>query len=148
MRLTAYTDYSLRVLIYLALQPGRLATIREISERYDLSRNHLMKIVHELGKEGFVETVRGNKGGIRLQKPPEQVTVGEIVRAMEDGMNIAECFKPGVSICQIAPACVLKGVLHEALENFLAVLDRYTLADLTKPNTDLTRLVGLDVPHD
>lgn len=144
MRLTAHTDYSLRVMIYLGLEPGRLATIDEISQRYGLSRNHLVKIVHQLGKAGFIETIRGKNGGLRLQRQPEDIVVGDVVRVMEDGMNLVECFKPGVAICQIAPACVLKGVMQEALDSFLAVLDNYTLADLTKPNKALIRLVQLD----
>lgn len=144
MRLTAHTDYALRVVIYLGLQPGRLATISEIAGQYGVSRNHLMKIVNELGKADFVETVRGKNGGIRLRRAPGDIVVGDIVRAMEDALNVVECFKPGASPCQIAPACVLKGVMHEALESFLAVLDGYTLADLTKPSKALAKLVRLD----
>ena len=145
MRLTIHTDYALRVMIYLALAPDRLATIREISERYDISRNHLMKIVRELGLTGYVETVRGKRGGIRLGRAPETIRVGDIVRDMEDNMNIVECFNPDAPACQILPACVLKGAMVEALDAFMAVLDRYTLADLIKPDRDLAQLVHLDL---
>lgn len=145
MRLTAHTDYSLRVLIYLALDPERLATIREISERYDISRNHLMKIVQELGKAGYIETVRGKHGGIRLGRRPDSIVVGDVVRTMEDNMNLVECFNAEANMCQIVPVCVLKDVLVEALEQFLGALDRYTLADLVTPKADLSALVRLDL---
>ena len=143
MRLTTHTDYALRVLIYLALAQDRLATIREISERYDISRNHLMKIVRELGQAGYVETVRGKSGGIRLGQPPEDISIGAVVRDMEDNLNLVECFKPDGAYCQIVPVCLLKGVLDEALDQFLEVLDRYTLADMAKPKVDLADLMGL-----
>jgi len=143
MRLTTHTDYSLRILIYLALAPQRLATIREISERYGISRNHLMKIVRKLGQAGYVETVRGKHGGIRLGDRPENITVGDVVRTMEDNMNVVECFNSDSSGCLIVPACVLKGVLFDALEQFLCALDRHALADLIVPKNDLSALVGL-----
>lgn len=147
MRLTAHTDYALRVLIYLALRPDRMATIQEISERYSLSRDHLMKIAQKLGKAGFIETVRGKNGGIRMGRLPEMVRVGDVVRTMEDSMNLVECHGSGASACLIAPACVLQDVMHEALEAFLMILDRYTLADLTYPSKALSKLVQLDVAY-
>lgn len=147
MRLTAHTDYALRVLIYLGLQPDRMATIREISDRYELSRDHLMKIAQKLSNAGFIETVRGKNGGIRLGREPATVVVGDIVRTMEGRMDLVECHGHSEKLCLIAPVCLLQDVMHEALEAFLVVLDRYTLADLLHPSKDLTRLVQLDVKY-
>jgi Rrf2 family nitric oxide-sensitive transcriptional repressor len=140
VQLTRYSDYSLRVLIYLALDPNRLVTIEDIARSYDISKTHLMKVVHQLGLAGYVETVRGRGGGLRLARPPEEIGVGELVRATEESMALAECFQPS-GRCAIEPACGLRPVLHEALAAFLAVLDRYTVADLVarrrKPLTEL-----------
>lgn len=129
MQLTRYSDYALRVLIYLALEPERLATIEEIAGSYGISRAHLMKVVHELGLRGYVETLRGRGGGLRLGRRPEDVRVGEVVRATEENLALVDCFDPGAR-CAIEPACALRSALHEALGAFLAVLDGYTLADL------------------
>lgn len=125
MRLTRYTDYSLRVLMYLGARPDRLARIGEISEAYGISRNHLMKVVQDLVRLGFVTSVRGRKGGIRLARAPEEINVGAVVRATEDSFQVAPC-----ETCVIAPACGLKCALDEAVRAFLAVLDAYTLASL------------------
>jgi Rrf2 family nitric oxide-sensitive transcriptional repressor len=130
MQLTAYSDYSLRVLIYLALEPERLVTIEDIARAYGISKSHLMKVVHQLGRRGYVETVRGRRGGLRLARPPEKIRVGEVVRSTEENMALVECFEPGSSQCAIEAACGLRSVLHEALGAFLDVLDRHTLADL------------------
>lgn len=140
MRLTSYTDYTLRTLIYLALCPNRLATIATIAESYGISENHLMKVVHRLGLEGYVETVRGRNGGMRLAKLPEDINVGKVVRRMEPDMELVACFGAS-SACTIQPSCVLKGALVEALDAFLAVLDRYTLADLIGPKAKLSGLL-------
>lgn len=142
MRLTRYTDYSLRVLIYLGVNEEGLGTISAISERYGISRNHIMKVVFELGRLGYIETIRGKGGGIRLRRPPEQINVGELVRHTESDLNIVECFGSG-NACHITPTCVLKGVLGEALSAFLNVLDSYTLADLIAPKRDLQRLFSV-----
>ncbi len=131
MRLTTYTDYGLRTLTYLALHPGG-STVREIAEVYGISRNHLVKVVHQLVQEGFVDAARGRSGGIRLAHPPKDIVVGDVVRRMEDDMRLVECFDTAGS-CAIQPACVLKSALREALESFLRVLDSYTLADLSQP---------------
>jgi Rrf2 family nitric oxide-sensitive transcriptional repressor len=131
MRLTAYTDYSLRVLTYLALHGEEPVTVREIAESYSISRFHLMKVVQQLTREGFVDALRGRSGGLRLAKEKHEIVVGDIVRRMEDDFRIVECFG-GSSQCIISPACKLKGMLHEALEAFLKVLDSYTLADLCR----------------
>lgn len=144
MRLTQYTDYSLRVLIYLGLQPGRRSTIKEISERYHISRNHLVKVVHRLGTLGYIRTVRGKKGGITLGRSPPDVCLGQIVRDTEDNLALVECFNPAINACCITPACSLSNVLGEALQAFLGVLDRYTLADLLGQSDDLRRLLNLD----
>ncbi len=129
MQLTRYTDYSLRVLIYLAVHHDQLATIEEIADAYDISKAHLMKIVHQLGLAGYLETVRGRGGGLRLARPPQKIRIGEVVRHTEE-MVVVECFDPKTSHCRIQPACELRGVLKEALDAFLRTLDGYTLADL------------------
>lgn len=139
MRLTTYTDYGLRVLIYLGLRGERLTTIQEVSEQYGISRNHLMKLVHELGQLGYVETIRGKNGGLRLGRPPDRITVGEIVRRLEPDMALVECFQPSDVQCQIVRDCVLRPALQEALDRFLMTLDGYTLADLLVPAEELSR---------
>ena len=125
MRLKSYTDYALRVLMHLAAQPDRLASIAEIARTYRVSHNHLTKVVHDLRKEGYLDAVRGRSGGIRLGRPATEITVGEIVRHTEAGFDLVDC-----ASCVIAPACSLTAALHEARAAFMAVLDRYTLADL------------------
>lgn len=130
MHLTRYTDYSLRTLIYLGMKPEKLATISEIAAYHNISRNHLMKVVHQLGANGYIDTLRGKGGGIKLARPPEQVVVGDVVRSMEENMDIVACFQPDFSACVLAPACRLKTAMDEALHSFLATLDLYTLADL------------------
>lgn len=130
MQLTRYTDYSLRVLMYLAVRSDRLATIEEIARAYGISKAHLTKVVHELGGVGFIETVRGRGGGIQLGRAPEEIRVGAVVRFTEESMDLVECFDPDTSDCRIESVCRLRSVLGDALEAFLRVLDRYTLADL------------------
>lgn len=130
MRLTAYTDFSLRVLIYLAINPGRRPTIAEIADRYGVSKAHLMKVVYQLGLHGYVSTLRGKGGGLALARPAERITVGEIVRQTEPDMAIVACFDGGAPPCVIAPACRLKGKLAEARAAFLKVLDDCTLAEV------------------
>lgn len=131
MRLTMYTDFSLRVLIYLGTNDRQtLTTIQEISDAYQISKNHLTKVTFELGKAGFIETVRGRGGGIRLAQDPEQINIGTVVRKMEDDFHLVECFDKENNRCPIAPVCGLKGVLGKALHAYLMVLEEYTLADL------------------
>ncbi|HKB58945.1 MAG TPA: Rrf2 family transcriptional regulator [Gallionellaceae bacterium] len=132
MRLTLYTDYSLRVLIYLALQPDKLVTISELADFYRISRNHLVKVVHELGLSGYIHTTRGKHGGMRLARPAEQIVVGEVVRRTEPDFDLLECLNPETDHCVITNVCKLKSVLTTARDTFLGELDRYTLADLTK----------------
>lgn len=145
MQLTRYSDYSLRVLVYLALDPQRRATIEEIADRYAISRSHLMKVVHHLARRGFVETVRGRGGGLRLARPPEHIGIGDVVRATEEGRaTLVECFDPEHDACRISPACGLRGVLDEALGAFLEALDRYTLEDVVaRRRRPLARLLSL-----
>jgi Rrf2 family transcriptional regulator, nitric oxide-sensitive transcriptional repressor len=135
MRLTRYTDYAMRVLLYLGAQPDKVCSISEIAHAYGISQNHLMKVAHDLGKAGYIEGVRGRSGGVRLARPADQINVGEVVRRTEEGFELVEC-----GSCVIAPACGLTGVLDEALAAFMAVLDRYTLADLLKKRSKLMRL--------
>ena len=142
MRLKTYTDYTLRVLIRLAVQPEGLTTIAEIAENYGISENHLMKVVHQLGVAGYVETVRGRNGGIRLAQSPADINIGEIVRRTEPDLDLVPCFNAS-GACIIEPACILKGALDEALDAFLAVLDRYTLADLVRPQRKLATLLNV-----
>lgn len=143
MRLTVYTDYALRVLMYLALKEDRLATIAEIAESYDISRNHLMKVAHQLGVAGYVETVRGRGGGLRLAKPIAAIGLGEVVRYTEPDMAIVACLEPLDASCVIRPCCVLRRALERARAAFTDVLDGYTLADLIQPRGRLVDLLGI-----
>jgi Rrf2 family nitric oxide-sensitive transcriptional repressor len=146
MRLTAYTDYSLRVLIYLGLRGEGLATISDLSKTYGLSANHLMKIIHNLGKLGYIETVRGRGGGMKLAGAPEEINLGQVVRQMEPDFAIAECFDPERRAdCVITPACRLQLVLGKAVEAFLDVLDNHTLADLLQNRTRLRSLLNIEM---
>lgn len=131
MKLTRYTDFSLRVLMHLAAQPERLSSISGIARSYGISHNHLMKVVHDLRKQGYVAAVRGRSGGIRLGRPASEINVGEIVRHTEEGFDLVDC-----GSCIIAPACGLTGVLGEALGAFMRVLDGYTLADLVADRSE------------
>lgn len=143
MHLTRFTDYSLRVLIYLGLKGEQRSTIQEIAEQFDISRNHLMKVVHELGQNGYVTAVRGKHGGLVLQRPPAEINLGMLVRDTEHDMRLVECFGDH-SDCRITQACLLKSVFNEALQAFLAVLDRYTLADMLDPRRQqLSQILGI-----
>lgn len=131
MQLTRFTDYALRVLIYLGAHSDRLVTIKEIAEKHTLSENHLMKIVHKLATRGYIETVRGKGGGMRLARRAEMINLGDVVRDTEENMDIAECFEASAQSCALLPSCALKSVLVEAKKSFLATLDLYSLSDLT-----------------
>lgn len=144
MKLTAFTDYSLRVLIYLAARPGRRATIAQIAAAFDVSEHHLVKVVHFLGKQGWLANVRGKGGGLELGEQPERIVVGRVVRATEGSAQVAECFGESGGDCQIAPDCRLRGVLAEAVTAFYKVLDAYTLADLVSNRQQLARVLFLD----
>ncbi|MFS0864686.1 Rrf2 family transcriptional regulator [Fredinandcohnia sp. 179-A 10B2 NHS] len=142
MRLTNYTDYSLRVLIYLSLKsPQELSTIQEIADAYTISKNHLMKIIHHLGQLGYIETIRGRSGGIRLAKSPGEINIGKVVSQTEEDFQIVDCFKHGGSYCAISPTCKLKHALYEALQAFIGVLNGYTLEDLVNNKDELRELL-------
>ncbi|WP_031293459.1 MULTISPECIES: Rrf2 family transcriptional regulator [unclassified Sphingobium] len=141
MRLTRYTDYSLRVLIHLALHDERLCSIGEISRTYDLSHNHLMKVVNALAHEGFIETVRGRAGGMRLARSADLITVGEVVRKTEEGFQLADC-----SGCTLAPACGLTGVLAKGMQAMMTVFDSFTIADLLSDRVTMRRLTNREAP--
>lgn len=141
MRLTFHSDYSLRLLMYAALKEGGLVTVGEVAEAYGISKNHLLKIAFQLGRHGVLETVRGRKGGFRLARRPEQIGLGEIVRLTEEDFTMVECFDSRSDRCVISRPCRLRGILSRALEAYLAVLDDYTLADLTERHPALSRLL-------
>jgi Rrf2 family transcriptional regulator, nitric oxide-sensitive transcriptional repressor len=144
MRLTTYTDYSLRVLIRLALEPEKLVTIADIARSYRISEHHLMKVVHQLGVAGYVETVRGHGGGLRLAKAPAEIMIGDVVRKTEPDLGLVDCFRTPGS-CMIEPACALSGLLGEAMDAFMDVLDHHTLADLLIKRGPLAALLGTTV---
>jgi Rrf2 family nitric oxide-sensitive transcriptional repressor len=138
MRLTRFTDYSIRVLIYLGLQgDDHLISIKEIADTYHISNNHLVKIVHELGKLGLVETIRGRGGGIRLAMNPGDINLGWVVRQTEEDFDVVECFNSQSNTCILSGACKLKGVLRRAVEAYLSVLDGCTLADIISNKEEL-----------
>lgn len=146
MRLTMYTDFSLRVLIYLgAKEPGEISRVQEISDTYSISKNHLTKVVHELGKMGLIETIRGRGGGIRMKVEPKDINVGMLIRRTEDDFHLVECFNSESNSCILSPVCRLKGALHEALNAYLSVLDNYTVADFII-NKDELKAILFDHP--
>ena len=132
MRLTVYSDYTLRVLMYLALDRTRLATIPEVAAAYGISENHLMKVVHQLARAGIVESMRGRGGGIRLARAPEEIRLGEIVRASEGNAPIVECLSGDANACRITAPCRLRGILVAAFDALYSSLDEHTLADLVQ----------------
>jgi Rrf2 family nitric oxide-sensitive transcriptional repressor len=136
VRLTNFSDYALRVLMYAAVRRGQLITIEETAERYGISRTHLMKVANLLTRSGYLTAVRGRAGGLRLGRAPEQIGLGDVVRATEPDFALVECFGAGEGRCRITPYCHLRGVLGEALAAFVATLDRYTLADLVLSPAD------------
>ena len=143
MRLTLHTDYALRVLIHVGIADGKLITINDIAKTFDISKQHLMKVVHYLGQKGYLDTVRGRGGGIRLRRPPRDVNIGQVVRDTEESLSVIGCLERR-GYCPIQRVCTLRGVFHDATAAFLAVLDGYTLADLIKPRRELSSLLLLD----
>ena len=142
MKLTRFTDYSLRVLIYLGLKNNGRVTIREISEAYGISRNHLMKVVSLLTRMGYLDARRGPGGGIALARSTEEILIADVVRDMEDDLNLVECFCEDGS-CIIQPVCELKAVLTQALTAYLDTLEQYTLQDLLHPRKELAEVLGM-----
>jgi Rrf2 family nitric oxide-sensitive transcriptional repressor len=140
MHLTTYSDYSMRVLVYLGLQREKLTTIADIAKAYDISENHLMKVVHHLALEGYIETVRGKGGGMRLAREPETINLGKLVRKTEGDDGLLACTYE-VSNCCIQPACNLVGILREAHNALFAVMEKYTLADLIRRKQPLERIL-------
>ncbi len=142
MRLTTFTDYTLRVLMFLALERDRLVTIPELASAFDVSENHLMKVVHQLARSGVVESVRGKGGGVRLARAPDEIRIGEIVRRSEGDTPIVECLSGDPGGCVIDRACKLKGALLVAFEALYDSLDGHTLADLISNKRPLLVALG------
>ncbi|MDT8319529.1 MAG: Rrf2 family transcriptional regulator [Xanthomonadales bacterium] len=142
MKLTRFTDYSLRVLMYLGLKDNGRVTIREVSDAYGISRNHLMKVVSLLTRMGYLDARRGPGGGISLAKPPCDIVIADVVRDMEDDLNLVECFCDS-GRCIISPFCELRGVLNQALAAYLETLEHYTLLDLIEPKEELSHMLGI-----
>ncbi|MRI32895.1 BadM/Rrf2 family transcriptional regulator [Endozoicomonas sp. OPT23] len=141
MKLTKHTDYALRILIYSSLQPKeRLLSIQEVTDVYELSRNHVMKIVQKLGQEGYLTTIRGKGGGFHLGRKPEDINLGELISKLEPSMKLVNCKEP---VCRISPACRLQSVLSEAMSSFQEVLNSYTLADLVDNRDELSNLLAI-----
>ncbi|MGH6618641.1 MAG: RrF2 family transcriptional regulator [Alphaproteobacteria bacterium] len=147
MHLTVHTDYALRLLMLLAVRPDPLHTIDSVAESYGISRNHMSKVVLTLRRSGFIESVRGRNGGLRLARPADAIRVGHVVRSTEEGFELVECFDAARNCCRITSACGLRHPLDEAIDAFLAVLDRYSLADLVgspRQRRGIARLLWAD----
>jgi Rrf2 family transcriptional regulator, nitric oxide-sensitive transcriptional repressor len=142
MRLTLHTDYALRALIRIAIADGKLITINEIAHCFDISKQHLMKVVNDLGRKGYLDTVRGRGGGIRLRRRPRDINIGQVVRDTEE-INVIDCLGRR-GYCPIQDVWVLRGVFGDAIEALLAVLDAYTLADLIKQQRAVSSLLLID----
>lgn len=147
MRLTQYTDYGLRLLIYLAVMPGNTASLGEISDSYKISKAHLKKIAQAMAANGLLTTQRGRTGGIKLVKEPTQIVIGSLVRQLEPDLDLVECMRPD-NECVITPACRLRSISHEARDAVLSVFDRYTLADIVahpRQRQELSKLLRIPV---
>ncbi|HXE62387.1 MAG TPA: Rrf2 family transcriptional regulator [Bryobacteraceae bacterium] len=142
MYLTRHADYTMRLLIHLAVQPEGAATIRDIAEHYGISRNHLMKVANHATRAGYVKGVRGRAGGLQLAKSPRDLRIGQILRTVED-LRLVECFESRSNQCRIARSCGLQPILKEAVDAFLVVLDRYSLEDVVRRKPALIRILQL-----
>lgn len=140
MRLTLHTDFALRVLIQVGLNDGKLTTISEIADSFEISKQHLMKVVNDLGQKGYLDTVRGRNGGLRLKRAPRDINIGQVVRDTEDKLRVIGCLERR-GYCRIERVCTLRGMLRDATEAFLKVLDGHTLADLMRPRSALAALL-------
>lgn len=171
MRLTTYTDYAFRCLVYLAIHQSadKLFNIQQIADAFNISKNHLTKVIHQLASLGYIESVRGRNGGIRLAKPAESINLGEVFRQTEPDFTIVECFAPieeqlfrdtdptslenisevhSQTICQISPQCRLRSILYEATRQFIDVMDQYTVADIIQNAEELRALLPIvDLPE-
>ena len=143
MRLTLQTDYALRMLMYLAIHQGRPCRVTDVAEKYGISRNHLLKVALKLGQLGYLTTARGRAGGIALGRRPEDISLGEVVRQMEDDFALTECMRRDGGQCVITPACRLRGIVGKALQAFLAVFDDFTLADIVANRSELAELLEM-----
>ncbi|WP_372654234.1 Rrf2 family transcriptional regulator [Halobacteriovorax sp.] len=141
MKLTTYTDYSIRVLIYLGINEDRICTSSEISESYNISKNHLSKVIHQLSKLSLIDSFKGASGGIKLALSPEEINIGKLVRQTEPDFHIVECFAPSTNKCKISPSCKLKQILNESTSSFLNNLDKYTLKDILSNSSRLEKLI-------
>ena len=146
MRLTVYTDYAFRLLMYLALREERLTTISEVSASYGISRNHLMKVAYNLAAAGYIKTVRGRGGGLKLAKASRSIGLGDVVRCTEPDMALVGCLEPIEEPCVIGRCCVLRGALQRARDAFLHLLDGYSLADLVRPRSRLRTMLAIAPP--
>lgn len=146
MRLTSYSNFSLRMLMVAAMRAPRLSTVHEVADAFGISRAHLVKCVHQLGQWGYLVNVRGNRGGFRLARPAEAITLGEIVRRTEDGFDLVECFAPATSTCPLIGRCRLSVALRTARDALLAEFDRLTIADVTENGGEILEILGLDGP--
>ncbi len=144
MQLTLYTDYSLRVLIYLGVNPERQVTITEIAESYGISRNHLVKVVHNLSGLGYIRTVRGRGGGMLLARIPEDINIGDVVKRTEPNFDIVECFDRKNDGCAISAGCALIKPLKMAKQAFIDVLANYTIADVVSNRDELVQYLSID----
>ncbi|KTC65983.1 DNA-binding transcriptional regulator (plasmid) [Legionella adelaidensis] len=142
MQLTQFTDYSLRALIYIALQK-ETCTIKDITEAYGISNNHMIKIIHNLSKLGLIKTIRGKNGGILMAVPPEMINIGGLIKQLEPHFDLVPCFNKEKANCCIAAVCKLKGVLYEAKAAFMEVLERYTLMDVLHNKNELSVFLNI-----
>lgn len=146
MRLTSFTDYSLRTLLYLCAHRDKLVTIQDIADLHNISKNHLMKVVYQLGQSGMIETVRGRNGGLRLGREPKDINIGALVRETETDFHMAECFDRATDTCPLTPHCKLKGALGAATRAYLAELDKVTLQDMLPGITAATEAAEAGEP--
>lgn|SRR5690606_17054590 len=135
MQLTTFTDYGLRALMYLAAEPDRLCSVRELAEHYGISRNHLVKVVHKLSQLGYIASTKGKGGGIRLARGPAELKLGDMIRSLEPNMDIVECFDKDTNTCKVTNTCHLKHFLYDANQAFIESLNRHTLADTVPDKT-------------
>ena len=143
VKLTSYSNYTLRVLMVAAARHPELTTVRDIANSFGISKTHLVKCVHQLGAWGYLETVRGNRGGFRLARPVESIGLGEVIRLTEEGFTIVECFDPATNTCPLIDHCRLRPALRRATDAFLDALDKFTLADISDNGDDILAILNL-----